>query len=110
MHLSAAVLVLVLVLPGQASAANTGLRTITNLGCHLNDDTCWVNFTGDAAGPAQCRTTEARFSAGSPGGKNLLALLTGAFLSGKQVNFGVHDTTCYPANSAYPTLEWINFF
>ena len=98
-----------LALPGQSLAGYTGLRTITNVGCHLNDTTCWVEIAGPAVGPEICRNNNLRFSTNSPNGKNILSLVTAAFLAGKQVNLNFPDTTCYADQSPFPTIYWLNF-
>lgn len=100
--------VIALAVPGQAQA-NTGLRTITNLGCHMHDTTCWVEISGPPVGPANCRANQLRFNSNSPNGKNLFSLMTAAFLAGKQVNFLVPDNACYQDQPSFPTFYWTNF-
>ncbi|MFY0563292.1 hypothetical protein ACN28E_05565 [Archangium lansingense] len=100
--------VVALALPGQAQATGTGLRTITNIGCHLNNNTCWVDISGSAVGPANCRATSIRFNITAPNGKNIFSLMTAAFLAGKQVSFELPDT-CYVDQPIYPTLTYMNF-
>lgn len=86
-----------------------GPRKILNIGCHLNDTTCYVTVEGSAVGPTQCSNTSIRWNeSSSPGGKNTLALLMGAHMSGKPVLFYILDT-CY-ASSIYPTFSYINVF
>ncbi|AGC46909.1 hypothetical protein MYSTI_05632 [Myxococcus stipitatus DSM 14675] len=94
---------------GEAAASSTGLRKITNMGCAVSDNTCWVEVAGAAAGPAGCSGNSLRWSMASTGGKNILSLLTGAFLAGKEVRFEVVDTACYAESPAYPTFHYINF-
>ncbi len=99
--------VLALSVPGVASAADTGPRDILDIGCHLFDNTCYVTVSGDAVGPASCRTNSIRWnSQSSPGGKNALSLLTAAFLAGKKVNFSVPDTSCYADQPFQPTFSY----
>lgn len=108
MLLSAAVAALVL--PGQALAEGTGLRTIANIGCHTEDNTCWADISGAPVGPASCRGTSLRFSTNSANGKNILSLLTSAFLAGKQVNFYVHDSVCYSAQPVFPSIAYLSLY
>ncbi len=95
--------------PGQALATGTGLRTITGMGCHLHDNTCWVLISGTAVGPTSCRTNTLRFDSSLPNGKNILSMVTGAYLAGRQANFEVVDTACYTPQSGDPTIAWMNF-
>jgi hypothetical protein len=101
------VVMVVLAFPGQALAVSTGSRNITNIGCHLGDDTCWIDISGSAVGPSGCTSNQIRFSVNSTNGKSVFSLLTAAFLAGKQVNLEVTNT-CYLGNTVYPTIGWLN--
>lgn len=108
MLLSAAVMALALPLP--AMATSTGLRNVTDVGCHLGNEVCWVIISGAAVGPlTSCTTNNIRFSTASPNGKNVLSLLTAAFLAGRQVSIEVQDTACFAGDLRFPTLSWIGF-
>lgn len=101
------VAVVALFVPSRAMATFLGPRQIVELGCHAWDNTCFVTISGDAVGPAACRGNSLRWNTqSSPGGKNLLSLLTSAFLAGKAVRFDVVDTTCYADQPAFPTFTY----
>ncbi|MGK3962892.1 hypothetical protein WMF38_01705 [Sorangium sp. So ce118] len=98
-----------LAIPSKASAEATGQRQILQIGCHLNDDICYVTISGSAAGPSRCRSTSIRWnSQSSTNGKNLLSLLTAAYLAGKKVNFAVSDSACFSDQPTYPTFDYAN--
>jgi hypothetical protein len=99
---------LTLALPGAALATPTGLRTITDVGCHHNNEVCWVNISGAPVGPAACSNNNIRFSTAQYG-KNTLSLLTAAFLAGRQVNIEVQDSACFAGDLRFPTLNWLGF-
>lgn len=97
---------LVLGVIGDASAENTGPRTVLDIGCHLHDTTCYVTVSGTAVGPSACRATNIRWSAGLPNGKSVLALLTAAFAAGNSVNITVDDGACF-GQAGFPALLYL---
>jgi hypothetical protein len=99
---------IVLFVPEQARAGLSGPRRILAMGCHLVDNTCYVEISGDPAGPASCRSTSVRWNQKTdPNGQSILSLLTAAYLAGKSVDFYVNDTACYAAQPVFPTFTYI---
>ncbi len=100
--------ILLITLPSAVFAdTNSGSREIQQIGCHLNDGTCYVYIDGAAVGPSQCNNTSLRWNKDSANsGTEMLSLLMAAFAAGKKVNFRVVDT-CY---GSYPTFSFINIY
>ena len=86
----------------------SGYRYIINMGCHINDNTCYVYVSGAAVGPStSCTSTSIRWNRGaSPNGESTLELLKSALISHKLVNFEI-SSYCYPLQNNYPTFDWI---
>lgn len=79
-------------------------REILDMGCHLNDNTCYVTLSGEAVGPEGCKAINVRWNESSTAnGKNILALLTTAFVAEKNVKLRITDS-CY---GIYPTFDYI---
>ncbi|BCL73243.1 exported hypothetical protein [Vibrio nigripulchritudo MADA3029] len=86
-----------------ALAKSSGWRDIKEIGCHLNDGTCYANLDA-AVGPAKCNSTSIRWNKdNAASGKETLSLLMTASAAGKKVRFNVVDT-CY---GIYPTFNYI---
>lgn len=85
------------------AVAETGWRTVTDMGCHTVDYTCFVTLSGASFGPAGCTGNQMRWDSQTmPNAKNFLAQMTAAFLAGRQVNVAIGDS-CY---SAWPTPNY----
>nr|VFJ93504.1 MAG: hypothetical protein BECKLFY1418B_GA0070995_10472 [Candidatus Kentron sp. LFY] len=85
---------------------HTGVRNIVNMGCHNVDNTCYVTISGSSIGPPSCNSTSIRWNEKyDANGKSVLALLTAAFLGGKQVSFAISDS-CYQYQNNYPTFTY----
>ncbi|WP_075005980.1 hypothetical protein [Stigmatella aurantiaca] len=105
MTLSAMVLVSA---AGEAWASGTGPRQIRSIGCHLVDNTCFVEISGGIVGPTGCQSTSLRWNQKEDAnGQSILALLTAAFQSGKTVSFEIRDTACYVYQPVFPTFAYI---
>ena len=86
----------------QAAEGNTGWRTLTSFGCHLNDGTCYFSVDGAAVGPAECLKTNIRFNTKtSENGDTWSSLILAAYLAGKKVHLNIAG--CY---GAYPTFSY----
>ncbi|WP_155400613.1 hypothetical protein [Vibrio nigripulchritudo] len=86
-----------------ALAKGSGWRDIKQIGCHLNDGTCYATLD-TTVGPAQCRSSSIRWNKDTAAsGKETLSLLMTASTAGKKVSFNVVDT-CY---GNYPTFNYI---
>jgi hypothetical protein len=93
---------------GEARASGTGPRQIRSIGCHLVDNTCYVEISGGNVGPTGCQSTSLRWNQKADGnGQSILSLLTAAFQSGKAVSFEIRDTACYLYQPLYPTFTYI---
>ena len=79
-------------------------RHIMEIGCHLNDGTCYVTIDGEQVGPESCKSTSIRWNKEtSVSGKETFSLLMTAFAAGHLVQFRVLDS-CY---ESYPTFSYI---
>ena len=92
-----------------ALAEHTGKRNINDIGCHLNDGTCYVSITGDPVGPSSCHSRSVRWNKDSHSGKETLSLLMTAFTAGKQAGFYISDS-CYSRQPHFPTFRYINVY
>ena len=98
--------VVVLGTAGTASAQEgwTGPRQVTNVGCHLNDGTCWAKLTGATFGPAACdQFAEVRWNQlTTANGRAWLTLFTAAQATGTSVH--VYVQGCFASQPQYPTF------
>ncbi|GLQ75931.1 hypothetical protein [Vibrio penaeicida] len=93
----------VLLMTSHFATASSGWREITQLGCHLNDGTCYATLD-TAVGPSKCRSTSIRWNKdNAASGKETLSLLMTASAAGKKVRFNVVEQ-CY---GNYPTFNYI---
>lgn len=100
---------LLFLVTGETYAADypTGLRTIDSIGCHVRDNTCYVQISGDAAGPVECRSISLRWNkANDANGDAVLALLMSAYHSKKKVEFMIDG--CYQYQNSYPAFRYFN--
>jgi len=89
-----------------ANTGSTGWRTVTVMGCHLTDGTCYFNIDGDPVGPEECKGNNVRFNVlTSPNGKTWLSMLEAAYLTKRQVNLSIINT-CYADQPVYPTFNY----
>lgn len=80
-------------------------KEIESIGCHLNDDTCYVIVNGDAVGPSECPSNSIRWKKDSSvSGKETLSLLTAAFMANKRVHFNITNTCI----GKYPTFSYFS--
>ncbi|HIF9111852.1 TPA: hypothetical protein ACX6SN_002058 [Photobacterium damselae] len=87
-----------------AATGGTGWRDITEIGCHLNDGTCYVSLD-IPVGPTNCHSNSVRWNKDhSDSGKETLSLLMAASAAGKKVNFHISDS-CY---GAFPTFNYMS--
>ncbi len=87
------------------AVTSTGYRTITKIGCHNVDNTCYVYLDGDAVGPAACQSISIRWNVEQdPNGQATLAMLMSAYYAEKKVLFGVADS-CYAYQSGFPAIH-----
>jgi len=101
--------VILLIYPLIGYTESSGPRTINYIGCHKNDNTCYVTINGSPVGPATCSSTSIRWNeTNDANGKAALALLTTAFIAGKQVVFYISDNVCYTNQPQYPTFSYYN--
>ncbi len=86
----------------------TGPRSITLVGCMLEAGQCYVSVSGEPTGGTfGCSSTSIRWNAdNTASGKRWLALLYGAYLAGKKVNFAIDG--CFPDWPTFPTFRWAN--
>ncbi len=88
-------------------AVGSGYRFINNIGCHLNDGTCYVYVDGDAVGPTDCSSNSIRWNKDNANsGKETLSLLMTAAIARKKVNFQISNS-CYKYQAGYPTFTYI---
>ena len=90
---------------GISKAGNYGISgTITGIGCQTVNNICFVTLSGAAAGP--CVQSDVRWdSANTPNGMAVIAQLTAAYLSGKQVYINISNT-CFAEFPTYPTMDF----
>ncbi len=87
-----------------ASTGGTGWREISEIGCHLNDGTCYVTLD-IPVGPSNCHNHSIRWNKNnSDSGKETLSLLMAASAAGKKVTFYVSDS-CY--DGYHPTFTYM---
>lgn len=87
-----------------SSTGSTGWREISEIGCHLNDGTCYVSLDINV-GPSNCHGSSVRWNKEhSDSGKETLSLLMAASAAGKKVNFYISDS-CY---GAFPTFNYMS--
>lgn len=102
---SVAIFVSALALFSSNSEAITdiGSRTITQMGCHTVDNTCFMTLSGAAFGPGGCTITQVRWdSVQMPNAKIFVMQMTASFLAGQQVNLVV-SYNCY---GSWPTPHY----
>jgi hypothetical protein len=102
---SVAMFVSTLALFSSSSEAITdiGSRTITQMGCHTVDPTCFMTLSGAAFGPAGCTSTQLRWNADQmPNAKIFVMQMTAAFVAGQRVTIVVSDN-CY---ASWPTPHY----
>ncbi|APD95717.1 hypothetical protein BM523_17900 [Alteromonas mediterranea] len=88
-----------------ADAQSVELKEIKSIGCHLNDDTCYVTVSGTAVGPSQCNSKSLRWRKdASVSGKETLSLLTTAFVTQKKVHFNIVESCI----GNYPTFNYFS--
>ena len=97
-----------------AQSIQTGVVTITAMGCNMVSGTagtaCWVNISGPAVGPSGCSGTSIRWDATqSPNGQVALAQLTAAFAAGDSVSFDLQNS-CWSEWPAYPTIYYYEIY
>jgi hypothetical protein len=82
-----------------------GSRKIVDIGCHKNDNTCFISIDGEPAGPSDnCRRNSIRWNVEEANGKAALTHFTAAYFAGKRVKLGI-DSSCYPHQSNFPTFH-----
>ena len=100
---------ILLIYPFVSYSESSGARSITAIGCHKSDNTCFLSISGAPVGPANCSSTSLRWNeTNDANGKAALALLTTAFMAGKLVIFYVTDNACYTYQPNYPTFSYFN--
>jgi hypothetical protein len=89
---------------------DSGVRTITSLGCDNVDSICSINVSGAPIGASVgCSSnTIAWDSMNDPNGKSTLATLLAAFGSGKQIE--IYVNSCLAARPSFPTIWYINVY
>jgi len=87
----------------------TDPRQVTGIACHVYDGECAVALSGESFGVQhQCASTQARWDSFDPNGKAMLALLTSAQNTGKNVRLNIHD--CFPNIApGRPNVPTFNF-
>ncbi len=86
-----------------ANSQGFELKEIKSIGCHLNNDTCYVTVSGSAVGSAQCNSKSLRWRKDANiSGKETLSLLTTAFIAGKKVHFNITESCL----GNYPTFNY----
>ena len=89
-----------------SAGTSSGDRNILNIGCHKNDNTCFVTISGSAVGPTGCSSTSVRWNAElNANGKAALTHLTSAFIANKKIAFQISDS-CYKYQTNDPTFDW----
>lgn len=84
----------------------TDARKLTNIGCHKNDDTCWVMVEGTAVVPNNCKSTFIRWRKQQDvNGEAIFSHLTSAFFAGKKIMFYLSDG-CFTPQPEYPTFNY----
>lgn len=105
------ILLLTLFISGFSSSVHAQVTPplkLTVIGCHTNNNTCYVSIAGDPVGNANCQSTSIRWDVETtPNGERALAMLTSAFYAGKKVQFAIPDYTCH---GAHPTFSYFNIF
>jgi len=91
-----------------AQTGGTGKRYIESIGCHKFDSTCYVWISGDPVGKDECSNKSVRWSTDDENGKQILSLLTSAYLSGKRAMFEI--SRCYPNQNEFPTFSHMKLF
>jgi hypothetical protein len=85
------------------AVTDIGSRTITQMGCHTVDNTCFMTLSGAAFGPAGCSSTQLRWNAvDMPNAKIFVMQMTAAFVAGQQVQIVISDN-CY---GSWPTPHY----
>lgn len=83
----------------------TGLRTITRVGCHINNNICFANLAGDPVGvPGTCEATSVRWETTNPNGQEMLSMVMAAYVAGKKMEFQVD--ACFVPQPNYPSFRW----
>lgn len=86
-------------------SADTGIRKVTHMGCHVHDHLCFVTLEGAQFGTEfECASNQARWSADSASGDRHFSLITAAWMSGKKVSLNI--TGCL---AGFPTFNWANY-
>lgn len=97
------------ILATSVNAQSTGPREIKQVGCHLNDSTCYVTLD-KSVGPDSCNSTSIRWNKDhSDSGKETLSLIMAAAASGNKVSFEISDE-CYINQKTFPTFYYINVY
>jgi hypothetical protein len=91
---------------GAMAGTNSGARDIKSIGCHKNDNICFIEIDGGAVGPSSCSKTSVRWNTETDvAGKSAFSLFTAAYFAGKKVELRVSDT-CFKDQTAFPTYDW----
>ena len=95
----------IFLLSASIGATGSGYRTIEGIGCHLNNNTCYVYISGDPVGPVNCRSTSIRRDKETTNsGKELYSTLLAAAMAEKRVGFNISNE-CY---GSYPTFNYVD--
>ena len=96
--------------PTAFSAEYSGARTIVDMGCDNVDTICYIDLSGAPVGATVgCSSNYIVWdSVNDPNGKNTLASLLAAFVSGKQIN--VYINSCLAARPANPTMWYFTVY
>ena len=86
---------------GNCAAGNADLK-IEQVGCHLSSDICYV-YVDKIVGPSSCESNSVRWQRSTEGSKEVLSLLTAAFVAKKLVVMRISDSCI----GTYPTFSFV---
>ena len=92
---------------GVTANTDSGSRSLTHIGCHLSDGTCYVTISGNPVGPSACSHTSVRWHKESENSDRVFTLLTAAYMGNQKVNFRISDS-CYEKQPNFPTFHHFN--
>lgn len=78
---------------------------IETIGCHLNDNTCYIHVDTAVGVEGQCKDNSIRWKSDAANGQEILSMFLAAKIANKSVRVYVTDT-CFDGGS-YPTFNFM---
>lgn len=79
---------------------------VLGIGCHLKDDTCYINVDRPVGVYGKCRNDSVRWFKNETNGKETLSMFLAAYMAGKKIKVNILDE-CFGAADKNPTFNYM---